>query len=316
VHGDFNSRPTDPGRFFWVLRSGAVLRCRLKNKLRQNGRPPAEPGGAKIPAEIPENQGDECVGQRNGIKEKARGRYDLGLPLSDGAPGGWTTGGSVLDIGDSRAQAWREVGRLGLDIHAGPNAERKRLFREMAQHFREHELEKRSGIGVRARETAATLECLLDRCLLPRWGEKMASEIRPLEIEAWFEALTSTAQGARKRPLSWASIAKIKSVMAQVFKHAQRYELIPVAIGKDEVAAGEEITLLSREQDSVSISEILRLFIAKDLAVNDFLLVRRAHAQNALPDSWKQYFYEKVSRSALAWLVPIKMELNRISRMF
>jgi len=224
--------------------------------------------------------------------------------------------GSVLDIGDSRAQAWREVGRLGLDIHAGPNAERKRLFREMAQHFREHELEKRSGIGVRARETAATLECLLDRCLLPRWGEKMASEIRPLEIEAWFEALTSTAQGARKKPLSWASIAKIKSVMAQVFKHAQRYELIPVAIGKDEVAAGEEITLLSREQDSVSISEILRLFIAKDLAVNDFLLVRRAHAQNALPDSWKQYFYEKVSRSALAWLVPIKMELNRISRMF
>ena len=67
-----------------------------------------------------------------------------------------------------------------------------------------------------------------------------------------------------------------------------------------EVAAGDEITLLSREQDSVSISEILRLFIAKDLAVNDVLLVRRAHAQNALPDSWKQYFHEKVSRSALA----------------
>jgi integrase len=67
-----------------------------------------------------------------------------------------------------------------------------------------------------------------------------------------------------------------------------------------EVAAGDEITLLSREQDSVSISEILRLFIAKDLAVNDVLLVRRALTQNALPDSWKQYFHEKVSRSALA----------------
>lgn len=67
-----------------------------------------------------------------------------------------------------------------------------------------------------------------------------------------------------------------------------------------EVAAGDEITLLSREQDSVSISEILRLLIAKDLAVNDVLLVRRALTQNALPDSWKQYFHEKVSRSALA----------------
>jgi len=70
--------------------------------------------------------------------------------------------------------------------------------------------------------------------------------------------------------------------------------------GLGEVAAGDEITLLSREQDSVSISEILRLFIAKDLAVNDVLLVRRALVQNALPDSWKQYFHEKVSRSALA----------------
>jgi integrase len=68
---------------------------------------------------------------------------------------------------------------------------------------------------------------------LPRWGEKRAAEIKPLEIEAWFESLTSTPQGKKKKPLTWATVAKVKSIMAQVFKHAQRHELIPATIRED-----------------------------------------------------------------------------------
>ena len=60
-----------------------------------------------------------------------------------------------------------------------------------------------------------------------------AAEIKPLEVEAWFEYLTSTPQGKKKKPLSWGTISKLKSVMAQVFKLAQRHELIPAAIRDD-----------------------------------------------------------------------------------
>ena len=76
-------------------------------------------------------------------------------------------------------------------------------------------------------------ELLLDRWVLPRWGEKEASKIDPLEIEAWLEALNSTPQGKKRTPLTWASITKMKSIMAQVFKHAQRHALIPATINKD-----------------------------------------------------------------------------------
>jgi integrase len=141
--------------------------------------------------------------------------------------------GLVSDVGTSSAAAWREVGRLGFDINNNQNSGHRLTFRALAEHFRERELKKKSGIGVKAEETRQTNESLLDLWILPRWGEKKALELKPLEIEAWFEALTSTPHGKKEKPLSWATIAKIKAVMSQVFKHAQRYELVPVAIDKD-----------------------------------------------------------------------------------
>ncbi len=36
-----------------------------------------------------------------------------------------------------------------------------------------------------------------------------------------------------EQALAWATIAKVRSIMSQVFKHGQRYELIPAAIDKN-----------------------------------------------------------------------------------
>lgn len=141
--------------------------------------------------------------------------------------------GLVKQIGASAAAAWMEVGRLGFDKHLETLLGSKPTFGELAEHFREHELKKASGIALKASETVETSEGLLDKWILPRWGDKKAGEIKPLEIEAWFEALTSAAQGKKQKPLAWASVSKIKSVMSQVFKHAQRHELIPATIGSD-----------------------------------------------------------------------------------
>jgi integrase len=141
--------------------------------------------------------------------------------------------GLVKDIGASEAAAWKEVRHLGLDNNIDQPKGFQPTFRELAEHFREHELRKEHGIAVKAKETVNTAELLLDRWVLPRWGGKDAADIKPLEIEAWFEALTFLPQGKKNAPLSWGTVAKLKSIMAQVFKHAQRHELIPATIGSD-----------------------------------------------------------------------------------
>lgn len=86
---------------------------------------------------------------------------------------------------------------------------------------------------MKAEETVATAELLLNKWVPPRWGDSNAADIKPLQIEAWFEALTSQPCGERKSPLTWASVSKLKSIMSQVFKHTQRHELIDAAIDSD-----------------------------------------------------------------------------------
>lgn len=136
--------------------------------------------------------------------------------------------GLVKDIGNSEAAAWREIGKLGLDLNVSSCATRQHSFRHLAQHYNEHELNRTSGLSARALETIETSERLLENWILPRWGEMPWNEVRFLMIESWFESIAKP-QG----PLEWPSVVKIRSVMSQVFKHAQRHELIPAATGPD-----------------------------------------------------------------------------------
>ena len=138
----------------------------------------------------------------------------------------------------------------------------------MVEHFREHELKKDSGIGKRAGETVGIAELNLDNWVLPRWGDKKALEIKPLEIEQWFEALAFTPQGKRNKPLDWGTIQKLKSLMSQVFKHAQRHELIPATIDQEgrptnpvilartESGSSYEAAVVSPEQMIVILNEL------------------------------------------------------------
>ena len=176
--------------------------------------------------------------------------------------------GLVKDIGPSEAAAWREVGRLGLDNNIDRSNGSRLTFRQLAEHFRQHELRKKSGIGVKAEETVATDELLLDNRILPRWGDVRASDIKPLQVEAWFEALTSKPQGKKKKPLAWATITKLKSIMSQIYKHAQRHELIaatidddgrptnPMTMARAESGTDYEAVVVSPEQMIIILNEL------------------------------------------------------------
>jgi MOSC domain-containing protein YiiM len=67
-----------------------------------------------------------------------------------------------------------------------------------------------------------------------------------------------------------------------------------------EVAAGDEIKMMSQDSNEVPVSEITRLYIAKRYYDGDVNSVRRALRVAALPDSWKGYFRERLQRASVS----------------
>ena len=78
---------------------------------------------------------------------------------------------------------------------------------------------------------------------------------------------------------------------------ASRHTGFYLAVTREgEVGAGDEITRLSRDPNSIPVSVITRLYIAKEYDPEDLRLVQRAGELSALPDSWKQYLFERAAR--------------------
>ena len=63
-----------------------------------------------------------------------------------------------------------------------------------------------------------------------------------------------------------------------------------------DVCAGDEIANILRDPKGVPVSEITRLYIAKRYAADDVASVKRALQVDALPESWKSYFVERLQR--------------------
>jgi MOSC domain-containing protein YiiM len=63
-----------------------------------------------------------------------------------------------------------------------------------------------------------------------------------------------------------------------------------------QVGAGDEIKVIAREANAVPVSAITRLYIARRYADDDVALVQRALRVAALPESWKEYFHERLEK--------------------
>jgi len=64
-----------------------------------------------------------------------------------------------------------------------------------------------------------------------------------------------------------------------------------------EVGADDDIKTTNRDPNGVPVSEITRLYIAKRYAHDDAASVHRALRVAALPESWKEYFRERLQKS-------------------
>jgi MOSC domain-containing protein YiiM len=68
-----------------------------------------------------------------------------------------------------------------------------------------------------------------------------------------------------------------------------------VAVTREgEVGANDEIRLIARDPNKVPVSEIMRLYAAKEHNSADLDSLRRIMKVEAVPNSWKDYFRERV----------------------
>jgi MOSC domain-containing protein YiiM len=63
-----------------------------------------------------------------------------------------------------------------------------------------------------------------------------------------------------------------------------------------EVGAGDEITVVSRDEHAVPVPEITRLYVLRRWGTEDLVSLRQAMQVAALPQTWKDHFRERMQK--------------------
>ncbi len=155
------------------------------------------------------SQGDTWMLFFRAVRESDGKRVENKVPI-----------GLVKDF-SGKSAAWAEVERQHLHINKVDFRGRV-MFVDLARHYSEHELgEQTESINPKAHTTIGAYKRVLRNRLLPRWRNRVALSIEPLEIEQWLKALK------REEGLENPTLDKMRRLMALVYKHGQRYGLIP-----------------------------------------------------------------------------------------
>ncbi|HXN17878.1 MAG TPA: MOSC domain-containing protein [Candidatus Binatus sp.] len=85
--------------------------------------------------------------------------------------------------------------------------------------------------------------------------------------------------------------------MVKRFLASARTGFYLAVTGEGEVGAGDEMKLLARDPNAVPVSEITRLYIAKRFSTDDIASLQKALQVATLPESWKQYFRERLAKT-------------------
>jgi len=123
----------------------------------------------------------------------------------------------------TESAAWGQVEKQHLSSQINQADVRTRVtFADLARHYIEHELgEQVEAVDPKSHTTITGYKRILKNRCLDRWGKRNALSIEPLEIEQWLKALK------REEELENLTLDKIRRVMNLVYKHGQRYGLIP-----------------------------------------------------------------------------------------
>jgi len=85
--------------------------------------------------------------------------------------------------------------------------------------------------------------------------------------------------------------------MVKRFLASGRTGFYVAVLREGEVGAGDEIKVIAREPNAVAVSEITHLYVVKRYGDAEIRAVRRALRVEELPESWKEYFRERLRQA-------------------
>jgi MOSC domain-containing protein YiiM len=85
--------------------------------------------------------------------------------------------------------------------------------------------------------------------------------------------------------------------MVKRFLASGRTGFYVAVLQEGEVGSGDEMKVMAREPHAVAVSEIVRLYVAKRYGEPEIRAVRRALRVPELPESWKEYFRERLEQA-------------------
>jgi integrase len=108
--------------------------------------------------------------------------------------------------------AWREVDRLGLGVRINDAPSPGRAsFHFLAEHYLKADFGA-DAVRPKSANTIPIVEHYVRDYLIKRFGEQIAEDIKPLEIQKWLKSLNEV------NGLAWTTIAKMRGLMHGIYK--------------------------------------------------------------------------------------------------
>jgi len=128
--------------------------------------------------------------------------------------------GLVRDLPSEKA-AWREVDTLGLLVRVNSDAPTTgRLhFTALAEHYLKADFGM-DAVRPKTEGTTSNTQQIVRQHLVPRWGNEIAEDIKPLDLQRWLKSLHSD------KGLAWTTVSKIRGVMLRIYKVGILHELV------------------------------------------------------------------------------------------
>ena len=95
----------------------------------------------------------------------------------------------------------------------------------LVEHYKNIELaEPEDDESGKAHSTRTRLTKLLDRWIIPRWGNVEIEAIKPVAAEQWLKTLSTVNRAGEAKRLARATRAKIRNAMSALYNHAVRWQ--------------------------------------------------------------------------------------------
>jgi len=160
--------------------------------------------------------------------------------------------GLVRDFLNENA-AWREVDRQGLLVRVNEAPAHQRIrFDRLAEHYLKADFGE-DAARPKSVTTIPNVRRYVRSYLVARFGQEIAEDIRPLDIQRWMKSLHSD------KGLAWTTISKIRGIMLRIFKVGILHGLVsknPVAPVETRCTTAYEAVIVTPAQTLEILSRI------------------------------------------------------------